>query len=1006
MHALPSLTQLHRRLPSSALSRVLQGEAQVLASWRSAQVCCSFSSKTSPPVRQRGGADATGQAGLWELMESNTQLFNPRKLPSILVPAARLSKEECEDKRLREFLERARKFLDGQGQVLRTLGPSGAAASVQAARRLELPEARNFALALLSSMTSQVRELSPIVLADLAQELLKYRVTDKLLWQAVADSVMDRSDLGPAQLVSLLDSLRRSLAFGFRPNRALEMLCEASADRREEFSGKQLVGVIGSVSRLGNHLSTSAQYKALQLMLDRWLASQAALLEGTQSSQIVSLAVSLTNVSSFLNVRTDNFVAAAAGWALHTAAPVGGVLTAEELIVLLWALKELTSLGLAPHKELLAIAVPRLQAEAKPEGWSLLRLVQSFEVLLASRHALVQSRMGDVPDVTDDCAEDLQTLESMISVALGASLNDASSAMVARVLALWEQAGMDFWSRCPSIAEALVQRTLELASDASVPAAQLHPLLDTISASSLSRLPVFRDAGRAALCAVTASRHDAEDPAMAAALRALEKEHTSEPWSAATTEAAAMQDGAIPLQASADAKSQPVLSPMGLAERLGQQCKQGADTAEVTATSEALLAVLTNMAPDEIVPALGHVLAGGRRRLARDPAVLEVVERIGDQVAAHTNDLSTLQLVSALEWFASVGLPYHLLFESVLLELLDRQRAQSVSWGQAIGVLESFAAVRLRIPELEVLYSYLRRPQELARLPTMALVRFLSAAARLELTDEAGLDSREMVDRILAETTPQRPLPLEESVIIVQSLLLSGTVPPDKQLRHLLTWIAGARVPQLLPQQLAVLRQYSFFLLAQEDINVRGSLLRMPVEMQNFISEMLRHRSASFTPGSSDTTRRFRDEVSELVLSHRSATSCTTAALGVSLGPAGNAELLVDGNFWLLDGPEAFFRPFASQLRYTPQEKRRAWLLQRLLGDDDVRRCVIDFYPNALDWPKIEGPRRLHWLQWGRAASSTRLELLGFQERREPPSEALRHRTQTSRRSATTERRL
>merc|ERR1711988_283671 len=118
----------------------------------------------------------------------------------------------------------------------------------------------------------------------------------------------------------------------------------------------------------------------------------------------------------------------------------------------------------------------------------------------------------------------------------------------------------------------------------------------------------------------------------------------------------------------------------------------------------------------------------------------------------------------------------------------------------------------------------------------MALVRFISAASRLDLLEGQFLDVYEIADRVLAETTPQRPLPLESSVVLVEALLHSGTVLLDRQLRHLLAWVAGTRVKQLTPQQLAVLRLYSLYILVQPDDQARGSLLRLPIEIQRFVS--------------------------------------------------------------------------------------------------------------------------------------------------------------------------
>merc|ERR1719329_720311 len=315
------------------------------------------------------------------------------------------------------------------------------------------------------------------------------------------------------------------------------------------------------------------------------------------------------------------------------------------------------------------------------------------------------------------------------------------------------------------------------------------------------------------------------------------------------------------------ARAQPSipLSPADLAERLGTLCRRNAPQEDIVAMANVMISSLDRLTPDDTSAAVPRLLAGARRHLVRIPVLLDLVEVLGDAVVQHVDELSTLQLTTALSCFAEVGLPHHLLFETVLTDVLQRQLVQGISWAQVVGILEAFAAVRLRIPELAVLYGYLRDPQELARLPTMALVRFFSAASRLELCDPHGADASELVDRVLAETTPARPLPLDSSVVLVQSLLLSETVLLDRQLRHLLAWVAGTRVQQLTPQQLAVLRQYCLFVLAQADIHDRGCLLRLPVETQRFVSGLLRHRASAWTPSISDASRQFRGEVAALL---------------------------------------------------------------------------------------------------------------------------------------------
>jgi len=871
------------------------------------------------------------------------------------------------------------------------MSASGAIAVVVGARRLEIPEGVSLAAALLSALAGEAAQLPPALLADLAQELVRVRIGDRNLWRALANATIAAEDIDAAALVALLDAFRRSIGVGPRIDAVFVDLARRAGEGAPELGSKQLVGALGSLSRLGNHVPAADQRKAIQLLLDQWLSCQEEGFSGTPAKEIISLSVSLTNVSETLGVRTSAFLNKMAAWGNKVATASNTVLGVGELIVLLWTLKELTPLGLGPYKDFVALGLARIQEQWHSESYGLLRLVQASEVVLAARHAL-----GDVDN----------TLVGLVADTMaGAILGACSLDMLVRIVALWDQAGEPFWAAAPALADAVLSKAVDHLRDESLSVAALHSMIDTLGASTFSRTKAFAD-GKSMLRDAAAQRRDVAESGLVAAadnLTSVASSGTavatsaqanssamrtnaslntaprppSDSWTAPAGDVAAQRD-TLPAR-------EPIpLTPSSLAERLGTLCQRGAsDVSEIKAVAEALLISLDTLAASEVLPALEQVLSCPRRRLTQLPLLLDIAERLGDLVVAHANDLPTLQLMAALNRFASVGLPYHLLFETVLMEVIERQHTQGVSWSQVIGVLEAFAAVRLRIPELAALYAHLRRPEEIARLPTMALVRFFSAAARLDLISESRWDVSEIVDRILAETTPFRPLPLENSVVLVQGLLLSGTVLLDRQLRHLLAWVSGTRTQQLTPQQLAILRQYSFFVLAQPNAQDRSSLLRLPIEVQRFISGLLCHRASAWKPGISDTTKAFRQEVAD------SLRNCATEQLGgapafvgdaVCLGPAGVADLRVGEQCWLLDGPESYFRPFAAvaRLRHTPQERRRAWLLQRLLADPDARGCVADFFPAAASWPTLSTLRRLSWLEWGQARPSERLALFGI----------------------------
>ncbi|CAK9067865.1 unnamed protein product [Durusdinium trenchii] len=953
------------------------------------------SEDTRPRTRaQRARAEPeraeVGQARLWDLMEKNAQIFHPKMLPKILVPAAALSPSEQQDVRLVQLLQRAMKYLERDGPLVPVVGAKGACSIVKASRQLHTPEARSFSLKWLGVMCAQAPSLDASLLAELAQELLRFKILDEEIWEALARTVCERCDgLGAAEVVPLLDAFKRSYTSS-KVDRAIVALCRSESgtpwgqratDCCEEFSQRQCVVAVASLCRLSRAVPATLLDQVIHRLLETWLARVDAFSRQTNVNQVISLAISLTALPTNSPVRARQLAGARgalptgsveifqhrlAGWAHDCGAPGVGVLSPEELILVLWALKDLTPTGLSEYQELVGTCLLRIQSDTNFEGWSLARQVQALEVLLASKHARVAGSSAD--EVPSEALA--KEIEARLVATMTQQLAEAPCRLVGKVLVIGEQGGQEFWPRCASLTEAVLRRAVDLAHDPAVKPDELQPVLDTVASSALTRIPAFR-AGCEALRTAAAQRPDA--PSLASVLMLLQKATApSEPQPEEEAEEVETKMGA----ASGGFDEERPLSPLELAERLGRLGKaKKANPTELSMVADRFLATVESLSKDELLPALSNVLLAGRWRIQREALLLEVVERLGDQVAMRSPELTSLQLVSAVDVFADMGLPYHLVFEAALLELL--QKKQPLTWQQAIVVLEAFAAVQIRIPELARIYQRFQRQQELARLPTMGMVRFLAAATQLELTENR--DVKEMTCRILAETSPERPLPVVDTVSLIESLWLSGSVLQDMQLRHLLSWVATLRPRELSEQNLTTLRNYILFILAQEDGSARLSLQRMPVEIQTRLSELLCHPSPCWTRTPSEETRLLRSEVSELLL--EKAPSHVAALPAVSLGPAGQADLEVNHVGWLLDGPEAFFRPF-TPLRYTPQEKQRAWLLETLLRRDDMRQAVVaDFFPKARQWPTLPRLQRLNWLEWGQASSvAAKKRLLGVDE--------------------------
>merc|ERR1712228_211079 len=92
---------------------------------------------------------------------------------------------------------------------------------------------------------------------------------------------------------------------------------------------------------------------------------------------------------------------------------------------------------------------------------------------------------------------------------------------------------------------------------------------------------------------------------------------------------------------------------------------------------------------------------------------------------------------------------------------------------------------------------------------------------------------------------------------------------------------------------------------------------------------------------------------------------------------------------WLLDGPEAFHRPFppADGLVLVPAERRRAELLAMLICEEDAARMektLASWQGTSSESPLIGGGARvqglslarLNWLAWMRLAPEARLPTL------------------------------
>lgn len=897
-------------------------------------------------------------------LKQHTQFFNPSRLPAVLKglastpKAALLGNQEVQD-----YLRRAIAEVNSSGRPVARIGLPGATTSAQFAKHvgtLGLTDGAKLSMAILSAMSAEVPSLDSKKLAQLAQECLISRLGQERLWKAIADAAVANTKMG-ASMVVLLDSLRRAREMGHRPDEALRSLVDKIMfeEGGEEIMPRQLVKAIASICRL-YLLGPNGQRQAIHVLMDRWLSKQKRNFEGVEHADVVSLAVSLCNVVEFIKVETSVFREQAAKW-MRMDVDGASKLSNEDRVVLLWAIMRLTPTGLGLYPGLTEKVLASLRGTFALDGLSANRLDQVSSILIAARHA-----MGRPDDV----------LENAVASAISKHLESGnpSPRTLAQFVTLWNQVGPEFWSQNPSFVDAVMTRATVLVEQCGesrrtdLKPNDLQPALEVISSSSFADCTMFLPQFSRLLAAVDANTA-LRDSGLAEVLRKRLDIIRGSGTDASSQDAAAPgRVTAAPRNVIANEQTRPApgtdLPPTEMARHLGRLCQAGASDGEILGYADVVRPIVDRIETRQLLSATEAILKVSRGLLVRLPGLVDVIERLGDQFGVHAQTLPTPQLVSAIGSFADARLPHHFLFERVASTLLERRSSVSLSYGQGVSTLEAFASVQLRLPELEQIYSRIRAPQELSRLPTMALLRFLYASARLDIIQDPQADVQEIVERVLAETTPSRPLPLESSVVLVQCLYLSSVVLPDRLLLHLFGWIAKTRIQELKPAQIAALKHYFLFLLCQTNTVNSGTLVWLPIEVQTFASNLLGHKSGPWAQSRSAVALQFRDEFTEHLQGR--------GEVDVEFGSAVSVDLLSGSIGWLLNGPEAFFRPYVRSPRMIPQVRQRGWLLDQCATCDSARNAILDFLPSASTWPRLQEIRRVSWREWERSTATER----------------------------------
>jgi len=375
--------------------------------------------------------------------------------------------------------------------------------------------------------------------------------------------------------------------------------------------------------------------------------------------------------------------------------------------------------------------------------------------------------------------------------------------------------------------------------------------------------------------------------------------------------------------------------------------------------------------------------------------VLQLLEELADRIVGESEALSAARMADALRACAVAGLPHSHLFATCATRL-----DLSLGAMQVVEVFESCAALRLSLAELQPCMERLLHEGLLRRLPSSGLARLLAARARLGLLEAKDVEATLL--RMGTVASPVRPLQQETVVTLCFGLWLSGWKPSNAaDLWQVTAWLAKSTTEPCAPQQAAALRQFVLGLLA--DPQSCEAVAQLPEEHQYALALVMRRSQASPAQRqlASDTTLKFRHEVAEVLRKAERPYD-----LDLSLGPGLSVELAIPGiggSLWLLDGPEAFHRPFLAEssggrplLHLVPAEQRRTELILATLAPGratamderlqawegtttEKRPSNFGLADSLVASRKYEGSvriARMHWLEWARLPVEARLSAL------------------------------
>eukprot|EP00927_Polykrikos_kofoidii_P078334 TRINITY_DN75169_c0_g1_i1.p1 TRINITY_DN75169_c0_g1~~TRINITY_DN75169_c0_g1_i1.p1 ORF type:complete len:1128 (+),score=208.64 TRINITY_DN75169_c0_g1_i1:25-3384(+) len=996
-----------------------------------------------PHIAAGSGANADGSnRQLWDLLEYNAQYFNAHRMAPMLQQVLEEPLAEARsDPRLKAYLQKAATSAKLY-ENLKDLTAKDIALAVASAREVGLVAAEDLSDVLVATVSDQLPRVSAQRVSFFITAFAKQRIDDPRFWRASALSVMKSTEtLSPQVVVSLLDAFRKS---GLRSERLFTSLTHRVYGVIDDLGPAHIPPIVATICRVS--MQQQDKERALQALLGRWLAMLKRENEKKTGAitmqQILSLTVSIGLKTDELNTAT---------FALQVSSYIGDrmdMCEAEDLIVFLWALQRLVPTGILTEffvKGLLHVRKTWQQLQASAQ-LSAQRLLQLSDVLVAVRQDNVDSKSS----------RGLQELQEYVIADMVESVQYCQPDGLGELLEIWA-GGEKFWRHYRDFGEAITKRMEEILLESN-DLDEVVPMLRAVLAvpGLLVSLPgrarqvlatAVRSRGAAdverirsivigtpweAICDGTSgSKGGSRDGASTAA--SVPSSSSSSPTASAERHApTADADTARGVGADEQVSGEAVVAE----DRRGKQTMEAFLAGQGLPHTDAELAALLRGARDcaigaeDALQAL-QAVAPCAQRLAADASeeILSYLSELCDELARDIASLDAASVVAALHSCAVAGVPHAHLAASAALRLhTGIGEGAPATPLQIVEVVEACAALRLRIPELRPWLTSLLTDGGLERrLPVTLLARLLAGVARLGLSDADGVEL--LLPRLLIVASSIRPPPLDTLAMLCRGLYLSRWVPTGPELFQIAAWLSQQTAMERTPAQAASLQYFALGILARPEGQEAAECLG-PELRRTLAEQMMQQRTALVRQDArSDTSLKFRHDVTEVL--RRTDQSYD---LDLRLGPGLHVDLALLGSdigrgarrhggrnvaansadgqrvLWLLDGPEAFHRPFYGatsdgsgggepMLQLMPAELRRAELLAAArcpsesarmtelwsswagggsagVGDEQLELGSALLNQRGLAGAALGPLARLHWLEWSAMTPEARLAAL------------------------------